>query len=551
MKKTRWAVIALVLVVALALAVAAAGCGTSGGGSTSATGSAGTPKQGGTLTVGNQGEPTGLDPAIAYENDSWDLENMLYNTFLKYAGAPGEAGSKLVPDLAEAMPTISADGKTYTFKLRQGVKFAPPVNREVTADDFKWSFERMMKLPKAPATFFYEGIVGAKDYENGKAADVSGFKVVDKYTVQIDLVKPDPRFLNIVSMPFMYVVPKEWVTKWGAHFNRHPLGSGQYVMESWTAGQKMLLNKNPNYFDPSKVYADQWAFDFTPTPARQLLLLQRGQIDIMGNDVAPADLVRVSNDPKWKNNVASGPEIAFSYTFFNVKYKPFDNQTVRQAICYAINREKLVKLQSGAAAVLNQIYPAGMPGHEANATYYPYDPDKAKQLLAQAGYPNGFKTTYYCLNTDPWPKIAQSIINDLQAIGIKAGLKLMDEATYWTATSAPATGISIGFSDWYMDFPDPSDWIDPLFSKASTVTGGMNAGNWWDPQVEALSKQASTMPPSQARIDLYTKIQQIIMEKAAVDPMTQMVGNHVFGPNVGGYYLHPVWINNYIDYWKK
>ena len=351
-------------------------------------------------------------------------------------------------------------------------------------------------------------------------------------------------------MPFMYVIPKEQVAQWSKQFNRHPLGTGQYVMTSWTTS-KMILDRNPDYFEPDEVYADQWVWDFTPTPSRQVLMIQKGDIDIMGNDVPPADLVRLQNDPKWGDYILSSPQIANAWTFYNMNYKPFDNKLVRQAINYAINRDKLVKLQSGAAMPNNQIYPEGMPGYEPDADYYPYDPTKAKELLAQAGYPNGFKTTYWCLNTDPFPKVAQSVIYDLNAIGIKTDLKLMEESAYWTANAAPAKGIAIGFNDWYMDYPDPSDWIGPLYSKASTEPGGMNSGNWWDQRVEDLYKQAEAMPPGEERIALYTQMQQIIMEEAVVNPMFQFVGNPMFGPNVGGFYVHPVWINNYIDYWRK
>jgi peptide/nickel transport system substrate-binding protein len=549
-RKIFWLGVALVVIAGLALATA--GCGTTetGGASASPGGAAGGPKQGGTLTVGYQGEPTGLDPAIAYENEAWTIENMLYNGLIKYVGKSGEAGTEIVPDLAEAMPTISADSKTYTFKLRQGVKFAAPVSREVTADDFKWSFERMMKLPKAPATSLYETIVGATAYLSGKATGVSGFKALDKYTIEIQLTQPDATIMNKLAMPFTWVLPKEWVAKWGTHFNRHPLGTGQYIMKSWTTS-KMVLDRNPDFFEPSKVYADQWVFDFTPTPSRQVLMIQKGDIDIMGNDVPPADLVRLQNDPKWKDYILSYPQIANAWTFYNIKYKPFDNKLVRQAINYAINRDKLVKLQSGAAMPNNQVYPDGLPGYEPNADYYPYDPAKAKELLAQAGFPNGFKTTYWCLNTDPFPKVAQSVIYDLNAVGIKTDLKLMEESAYWTANAAPAKGISIGFNDWYMDFPDPSDWIGLLYTKASTAPGGMNSGNWWDPRVEALYKQAEAMPPGSDRIALYTQMQQIIMEEAVVDPMFQFVGNPMYGPNLGGFYAHPVWLNNYIDYWRK
>ena len=127
---------------------------------------------------------------------------------------------------------ISADGKVYTFKLRQGVKFQPPVNREVTAADFKYSFERMMREPRAPATSFYMGVVGADEFMKGKADEITGFKAVDDYTVEITLQSPDLSFLNAVTMDFCDVVPKEWVEKWGKQFNRNPLGTGPFVFQN-------------------------------------------------------------------------------------------------------------------------------------------------------------------------------------------------------------------------------------------------------------------------------------------------------------------------------
>jgi oligopeptide transport system substrate-binding protein len=544
----------LVLVILAAAAVVAAlalaGCGSSGGGGGS-TDTGGTPKQGGTITVGYQGEPDGIDPAVNYTNLGWCIEQMLYNGLVKFASGNGEAGAKVIPDIAEAMPTVSADSKTYTFKLRQGVKFAPPVNREVTADDFKWTWMRMMRTPNAGMPSFYTGIVGAQAYYDGKAKDVPGLKVVDKYTLEIDLENPDGAFLDKLAIPFAWVIPKEWYTKWGDNISRHPLGAGQYMMESWTASTKMVLVKNPNYFEPSKAYADKWVFDFTPTPSRQVLLVQNGQIDIAMNNVPPAEYVRVTSDPNWKDNVIAQSGINVHYTSFNVLIKPFDNQKVRQAICYAIDRDKLVKLQSGEATALNQIYPVGMPGHEENADYYPYDPEKAKQLLAEAGYPDGFETTYWAHSTDPVPKLAQSIINDLKAIGIKASLQLMEENAYWTKISAPAEGVPIMYNDWYQDYPDPSDWIEPLFSEASTARGGSNSANWVSPELEALSAKAAAMPASQERIDLYTQMQQIIMEEVPCAPMFNTNDTIMFGDSVGGFYLHPVWITFFTEYWKK
>ena len=205
-------VVALAALLALVLALGLAACGTTPdeGGSSTAAGN-GTPVKGGTLTVTYQGEPTELDPAIAWELTSWSIERLTYQTFLTYASKPDEAGTQLVPDLATEVPSadnggISADGKTYTFHLKQGIKFAPPVNREVTAADFKYSFERMMVEPLAPATFFYEGVVGATEFMDGKAKDISGFRVVDDYTVQITLKEPEGSFLLAMTMPFLSLI---------------------------------------------------------------------------------------------------------------------------------------------------------------------------------------------------------------------------------------------------------------------------------------------------------------------------------------------------------
>ena len=195
-----WVAIALVALLALAMGLAACGGSSDSGGASSSAAATGEPVKGGTLTVTYQGEPTELDPAIAWEVTSWSIERLTYQTFLTYANEPGEAGTQLVPDLATEVPTaenggISADGKTYTFHLKQGVKFAPPVDREITAADFKYSFERMMVEPLAPATFFYEGIVGATEFMDGKAKEISGYKVVDDYTVEITLKAPEGSFL--------------------------------------------------------------------------------------------------------------------------------------------------------------------------------------------------------------------------------------------------------------------------------------------------------------------------------------------------------------------
>jgi ABC-type transport system substrate-binding protein len=229
--------------------------------------------------------------------------------------------------------------------------------------------------------------------------------------------------------------------------------------------------------------------------------------------------------------------------------KPFDNLKVRQAVSWAIDRKKLLKLISGAGSQLSQIYPAGLPGHVDGPAgqFYGYDPTKAKQLLADAGYPNGFSVTIYSHNVDPWPKVVQSIQNDLTQIGIKATVKFLDRATYWTLIGEPKK-VAMGMQDWWQDFPDPSDFVVPLFSKSNAVQGGANPSFWWSPQVEAQLAASFGMTDQTKRLALFGQMQQEIMAQAPAVPLYQPNVNTVYSKRVEGFSLHPVWIFDFLDY---
>ena len=551
----RTPVLSLLLLAALALATLAA-CG--GGDDTTGTdtGAAGdTPQQGGVMTLSYLTEPSSLDPAVAWNVIDWQIEHEIFEGFLRYAAKPGEEGAALEPALATEVPSIenggiSEDGLTYTFHLREGVKFQPPVDRLVTAADFKYSFERMMSEPRAPATSFYMGVVGADEFMEGKAEEISGFKVVDDATVEITLKSPDLSFLNALTMEFCDVVPREWVEKWGKQINRHPLGTGRMMFESWTPGREIVLVRNPSYWDEGKPYLDGITYALSFQPATALLKLQRAEVDALGDGLPPADLARVQADPKWKEYVYSQPLIAISYLFLNDGMKPFDNPKVREAIAWAVDRDKLVQLQAGQAQSLYQFYPPGMPGHVEGKEYYGYDPEKAKQLLAEAGYPDGFETMLYTDNVDPGPKLMQSVQADLAAIGIKADLKTMGNNAYYNQQSTPNT-LTMGSFGWWMDFPDPSDWIGPLFSKASAVPGGMNSSFWWSQELEDAYVAAQAMTDPQARIEAYSAMQDIIAADTAYAPLYSPTQTTMCSENVGGFYLHPVYQIDPGSCWMK
>ena len=559
MRRRRVAVGVLALAALCFLAVDLTACGSSSSGGGGGGGSANaSPVSGGTLAVSFQGEPTGLDPALAWEVESWSIEHCIFNQLLTWA--PGTGPATLVPDLATEVPTtenggITNGGKTYIFHLRKGVMFQAPVSREVTAEDVKYSFERMMnpkEVPLAPAGYLYDKVVGTEDFVDGKAKEITGFKVVDPYTIQIDLTTPNYVFNSVMAQPFTAVMAKEWVSKYNSRtIARHPLGTGPFVFDHWTNGQEIVLNRNPEYFDTGKPYLDAIDLKFAASASTAVLQLQRGDIDVLGSNIPSADYVRLSNDPKWKKQIFTAPQVAWFYVFMNVKVKPFDNVKVRQAINYAIDTEKIQKLQYGQAQALNQIYPVGMPGHVDGAQFYTHDPAKAKQLLAEAGFPNGFSVTFSTHNVDPMPTLAQTIQNDLAQVGIKASIKQMAESPYWNLINRMDANIPIGLTDWYMDYPDPSDWIAALFSKDSAETdGSANASWWWNAEVEKLYQQSLPMEASAARTKLYQEMQQIIMDEAPTAPLFQPIQTTMASAATGGFYTSPIWTFDFPSYWK-
>ncbi len=552
---------ALLVVLALGLALSACGGGSSSSTSPSSPAAAGTPVKGGTMLVSYMSEPQYLDPAADWEGNGWSIEHCLYNTLLTYASGSGSAGTVLVPDMATEVPTvanggITNGGKTYTFHLRTGIKFAPPVDREVTTADVKYSIERMMSpdtKPVPPGTSFFMRIVGAPEFNAGKTQSIAGIKAIDASTLEIDLSKPDATILYALTMSFCDVVPKEWVEQQGAKFVRSPLGTGPYMMDHWTSGQELVLTRNPNWFD-WRGHPDAWAdgikFQFSVNPQTALLKLKRGENDVLGDYIPPSDYVSVTTDPVWKSQVANAPAIAIDYLFMNVTMKPFDNPKVREAISWAIDRDKLIKLISGAGSRLDQIYPAGLPGHVDGpaGVFGGYDVAKAKQLLAAAGYPNGFQTMLYSHNVDPWPKVIQSIQNDLKQIGVAAQVKLVNRSTYWTLISLPGK-TPMGLQDLWQDFPDPADFLVAGFSKSNAVANGLNPSYWWDPQVETQLARSFTMTDEKARLTLFDQMQQETMAQWPAVPLYQPNVNSVFSKRTHGFYLHPVWIFDFLDYW--
>ncbi|UCF93650.1 MAG: ABC transporter substrate-binding protein [Desulfobacterales bacterium] len=475
-------------------------------------------KQGGSMIVTYKDDISTLDPAIGYDWQNWSMIKALFNGLMDY-----EAGTyNLEPDLAERFE-ISPDGKIYTFYLRRDVKFHN--GRQLNAEDLKYSIERAVN-PKtqSPGQGFFWSIQGFDEMVSGQATELSGITVVDPSTLRIELSRPDATFLHVMAINFAFAVPREEVEKWGQDFGKHPVGTGAFSMKEWKLGQRVVYDRNPHYYKPGLPRLDQIVFEVGQEPSVALLRLQRGEVDILGDGIPPARFLQVKNDPKNAGLIIEGGQLHTGYVSLNVRMKPLDNVKVRQAVNMVINKPRICKIINNRAVPANQPLPPAMPGYDKNYRGYPFDPGKAKALLAEAGFPEGFSTELYANNTDPNPRIAQAIQRDLAEIGIQAEIKTLAQSTVIAAGGEEdqAPMIWSGGMAWIADFPDPSNFYGPILGCGGAVKGGWNWAWYCNKELDAKAAQADSMSdPARAeeRNDLWRSIFIELMEDAPWVPI--------------------------------
>ncbi len=475
-------------------------------------------KQGGTMVVTYKDDISTLDPAIGYDWQNWSMIKSLFNGLMDYK--PGTF--LLDKDLAESFD-ISPDGKIYTFKVRKDVKFHN--GRKLISEDIKYSIERAVN-PKtqSPGQGFFWSIKGYDDMVAGKTDHLSGITVIDPYTIRFELIQPDATFLHVMAINFAFAVPKEAVDKYGMDFGKHPVGTGAFKMTEWKLGQKVVFERNREYYKSGLPRLDQIVFEVGQEPTVALLRLQRGEVDILGDGIPPARFLQVKKDPKFEGMIIEGGQLHTGYLTMNVRMKPFDNVKVRQAVNVAINKKRVCQIVNNRAIPANQPLPPAMPGYDKAYKGYPYDPGKAKTLLAEAGYPQGFTTELFANNTDPNPRIAQAIQRDLAEIGIKAEIKTLAQSTVIAAggEADQAPMIWSGGMAWIADFPDPSNFYGPILGCGGAVKGGWNWSWYCNKDLDAKAAKADAMSdPAKAkeREELWRSIYIELMEDAPWVPI--------------------------------
>jgi ABC-type transport system substrate-binding protein len=475
-----------------------------------------------------------LDPAIGYDWQNWSIIKSLFDGLMDYK--PGT--TELVPDLAESYE-ITNDGKTFTFKLRAGVKFHN--GREVTAEDVKYSIERVLDpATQSPGAGFF--------------GSLDTIAVVDPTTIKFGLSRPDATFLHVMAINFAHVVPKEEVDKYGADFGKNPVGSGAYKMTEWTLGQRLVLEKNADYWHEGVPILDKVTFEFGQEPTTAMLRLQNGEVDVLGDQIPPAQFLEVKSDPQYAGQIVEGGQLHTGYVTMNVNTKPFDDVRVRQAVNMAINKDRIVRIINNRGVPANQPLPPSMPGYAKDYEGYPYDVDGAKKLMAEAGLADGVSTELYVYNTDPNPRIAQAIQQDLAAIGINAEIKSLAQANVIEAGgNGSAPMIWSGGMAWIADFPDPSNFYGPILGCGGAVQGGWNWSWYCNEELDKLAAEADAMTdPTMAaeREKKWSDVFVKIMEDAPWAPVFNEQRFTMRSKRMGGddaLYVDPVHIPVHYD----
>lgn len=507
-------------------------------------------KPGGDIVVTYKDDVATLDPAIGYDWQNWSMIKSLFDGLMDYE--PGT--TNLRPGLAESYE-IAEDGQAFTFKLRSDVKFHN--GREMTADDVKYSLDRVTNpATQSPGAGFFGSIKGYDQMADGSATALEGVSVVDRMTIKIELSRPDATFLHVMALNFASIVAKEAVMEAGDDFGKSPVGTGAFKLEEWTIGQKLVFAKNADYWRKGLPYLDTITFEVGQEPIVALLRLQKGEVDIPGDGIPPAKFQEVMADPEQKARVIEGGQLHTGYITLNVKMPPFDNLDVRKAVNMAINKERITQVINGRAVPATQPLPPTMPGYTDGYDGYPFDPDGAKALLAKAGFPDGFETELFVMNTDPNPRIAQAIQQDLANIGIKAAIQSLASANVIAAGGEEdqAPMIWSGGMAWIADFPDASNFYGPILGCDGATVGGWNWSWYCNEELDAMATKADSITEASMvddRLKMWSDVYMAVMEDAPWVPVFNEQRFTMKSKRMGGadaLYVDPVSIPINYDY---
>ncbi|MGV1089543.1 MAG: ABC transporter substrate-binding protein [Mycobacterium sp.] len=456
---------------------AVAAWGITGCGGKSSTGAAGGGKGGGDINVTMTSFPDYVDPQLSYTVEGWEVLWNTYTPLLTYRHAKGEAGTDVVPGLAKDMPEISPDGMTYKLTLRPNMKYSD--GTPIKASDFTYAIKRLFKA-NSGGSVFYEGIVGTKDFADGKADAISGIVTDDASGgITITLDKPNGTFTNVLGLTFAAPVPPTTPLDKDAT-NTPPPSSGPFMISKVDAPNSLIMERNPQFktvkdagaTEVADAVVDKITVTQNKNNSAQVTGVEQNQIDYMQS---PPDADRLSEvKAKFSDRFRLENSINTYYFWMNNKAAPFNDVRVRQAINYAIDPEALNRVFGGRLHPTQQILPPGMPGYDEFKMYPGPDMNKAKALLAEAN-PADKDITVWTDDEPDRKRIGEYYHDLLNELGFNAQLKVISGDVYFTTIGNLSTpDLDTGFADWFQDFPHPDDFFRPLLNGENILPTNNN-----------------------------------------------------------------------------
>jgi oligopeptide transport system substrate-binding protein len=512
---------ALLLWTTLSLLVALGGCTTGRGGNggvSAANGGANSHFLRYALTT----EPTTLDPAKVEDGTTIDLLQQVFEGLVQW----GE-NNEISPGLAEKWE-VSKDGKTYTFHLKSGVKFHS--GREITAEDFKYSMERAcapaLASPTAPN--YLKDIVGVRECLNGEAQTISGIKAIDPKTLEITLDKSRPYWLGNMTYPCSFVVCKEDVAKnsSGEIDEKNMVGTGPFKIGEFRRGYQVTLVANADYHG-GKPKLEGIFRPIIKEGITRLNKYEAGELDIV--DVSPRDLDRINGDEKLKADLKSFRRAAIWYVALNQASNgsPFKDKRVRQAFAHAIDKDEAIRLAlKGQADKANGVLPPGVAGYNPDVKPLAFDPAKAKQLLAEAGFPDGkgFPALTFSFRQD-YPHVQQTAEVIAEQLKRNLNITVQLRPMEWGQFLKERTNKTMPFSHlrWGADYLDPQNFLSTLLHTSKLENGKEshpeNGVGYNNTEFDGLCDTADVEQDSKKRMELYRQAEQIAIDEAPWVPL--------------------------------
>ncbi|MGZ0146349.1 ABC transporter substrate-binding protein [Kribbella sp. WER1] len=537
---------------AAALALAAAGCNannksTSSGGSTAAA------EQGGTFHVLSTAKEISLDPAKS-QNLGTSTIHLVLRGLTSWKTSPDKA-AELVPDLATDTGQVSDGGKTWTYKLKSGLKYAD--GSPIVAADIKYGVERSFAPELSGGLGYHKALLVGGDKYTGpyKGGELASIETPDDSTIVFKLNKPYGDWPWIVSMPAFSPVPKKADTD-PAHYGEKPMASGPYQVQSYTPGSKLVLTRNPNWDKstdeartglPDSIVTDM---GLQPDVVNQRLIADSGDDKFAaatGVSVPAALIPTITGNPAVKARVATSPSGALAYLAMNTKRPALSNPAVRKAIQYAVDKQAVQVAVGGpeyGGEIASTLITPGMDGYNKFDLFQAPpagDPEKAKQMLQAAGVSN-LNLVLVADNTSSGVigvSVAQAIQQGLKRAGINVTIKPMDNTPLTDLITGNKADFDLTVSSWLPDFPSAIGNIQPLFASSEIGNGGYNISRYSNPAVDSAIAAATAESDRSKAAGMWGAIDKQIMQDAPVVPLVYARNAFLHGSKVQNFYLPP------------